>query len=133
MMFKPWMAVTVAGLGACVMPASMPEPNEGAAIFAENCTSCHGADARGGTPGALARTPPDLTAIAARRDGVFPVAEILSVVDGYAKSTHPDRIMPEFGASLGGDTVPVDVDGVLTPTPRALAALQVYLQSIQGS
>jgi hypothetical protein len=40
--------------------------------------------------------------------------------------------MPEFGALLEGDTVPVDVgDGVLTPTPRPLAALLAYLESIQ--
>jgi hypothetical protein len=40
--------------------------------------------------------------------------------------------MPEFGLLLEGDTVPVDVgDGVFTPTPRPLAALLVYLESIQ--
>lgn len=44
----------------------------------------------------------------------------------------PGKEMPEFGALLEGDTVPVDVgDGVLTPTPRPLAALLAYLESIQ--
>ncbi len=118
-------------LVACVAPPSMPEAPEGAVFFAENCAVCHGADAMGGEAGALSRTPPDLTRIAARRGGEFPVAEVLSEIDGYAKGTHPERIMPEFGASLTGDTVPVDVDGTLTPTPRPLAALLVYLQSVQ--
>ena len=40
--------------------------------------------------------------------------------------------MPEFGADLSGDLVPLDIDGVLTPTPRALAALLAYLESIQA-
>jgi hypothetical protein len=39
--------------------------------------------------------------------------------------------MPQFGALLQGDLVPVEVDGVLTPTPRPLAALLSYLESIQ--
>jgi hypothetical protein len=32
----------------------------------------------------------------------------------------------------GEDTVPVEVDGILTPTPRSLAALLAYLESIQS-
>jgi hypothetical protein len=40
-------------------------------------------------------------------------------------------MMPEFGALLEGETVPVEVDGTLTPTPRPLAALLAYLESIQ--
>ena len=39
--------------------------------------------------------------------------------------------MPEFGAQMSDDIVPVDIDGVLTPTPRELAALLAYLESIQ--
>ncbi|MFK7867618.1 MAG: cytochrome c, partial [Roseobacter sp.] len=81
--------------------------------------------------GQLSTTPPDLTQITARNDGVFPVAAVLSEIDGYAKDSHPERTMPEFGASLTGDTVPVDVEGTLTPTPRPLAAILVYLESIQ--
>jgi mono/diheme cytochrome c family protein len=128
---KSALAIAAVILVACDAAVSMPEPPEGEVLFAENCTACHGTDARGGVPGDLAKTPPDLTRIAARRDGVFPVAEVLSEIDGYAKGAHPERIMPEFGDTLTGDTVPVDVDGTLTPTPRPLAALLVYLESIQ--
>jgi hypothetical protein len=39
--------------------------------------------------------------------------------------------IPEFGLSLTGETVPVEVDGVLTPVPRKLAALLTYLESVQ--
>jgi hypothetical protein len=57
---------------------------------------------------------------------------VLSVIDGYDRTGLPGKEMPEFGALLEGDTVPVDVgDGVLTPTPRPLAALLAYLESIQ--
>ena len=122
--------VLVALVAACAMPDEMPAPSEGARLFADNCTACHGYRADGG---ALigGETAPDLTEIAARNDGVFPRAAVLSQIDGYAKGTHPARVMPEFGALLGGDTVPVDVDGVLTPTPRPLAALLAYLEDVQ--
>ncbi len=120
-------------LGACTA-AEMPGPSEGARLFASNCAACHGADAKGAGPEALGigKVPPDLTQIAARNGGTFPRAQVLSVIDGYRQGSHPDRVMPEFGASLGGDLVPVEVDGVLTPTPRALAALLAYLESIQA-
>lgn len=119
-------------LGACTAP-QMPGPSEGARLFAQNCAACHGADARGAGPESLGlgTVPPDLTRIAARNGGTFPRARVLSVIDGYRQGTHPDRIMPEFGATLSGDLVPLEVDGVMTPTPRALAALLAYLESVQ--
>jgi mono/diheme cytochrome c family protein len=119
-------------IAACAMN-TMPEPPEGAALFSENCVSCHGVSGAG--DGELAHQlivkPADLTHISARNNGVFPRAKVLSEIDGYSKSARPSREMPEFGAILEGDTVPVEVDGVLTPTPRPLAALMVYLESIQ--
>ena len=123
---------TSALMAACVA-ATMPEAPEGAVLFAENCAGCHGAAARGDGAAAagLSKTPPDLTQIQKRAGGTFPVARTLSTIDGYARGTHTARVMPEFGALLTGDTVPVEVDGVLTPTPRPLAALLVYLQSVQ--
>jgi cytochrome c553 len=128
---KPILAFVAVTLAACAAGNSMPEPPEGAQLFAQNCAVCHGADAMGGAAGTLGKTPPDLTRIAARNDGVFPVAAVLSEIDGYTKDAHPERIMPQFGESLTGETVPVDVEGTLTPTPRPLAALLVYLQAIQ--
>jgi hypothetical protein len=54
------------------------------------------------------------------------------VIDGYDRTGLPGQDMPEFGLLLEGETVPLDVgDGVLTPTPRPLAALMAYLESIQ--
>lgn len=76
--------------------------------------------------------PTDLTQIAANNNGHFPRAHVLSVIDGYDRTGLPGQDMPEFGLLLRGDTVPIDVgDGVLTPTPRPLAALLAYLESLQ--
>ncbi len=125
-------AGVAAALAACA-PNVMPEAPEGMRIFAENCAACHGADARGAGPETLGigKVPPDLTQLAADNGGVFPTARVLSIIDGYAMGTHPGRVMPEFGAELGGDLVPLVVNGVETPTPRALAALLRYLEAVQ--
>ncbi|MFP4273662.1 MAG: c-type cytochrome [Paracoccaceae bacterium] len=121
-------------LVACMPMAEMPQPEEGRALFAENCALCHGPSGRG--DGEVARDlglrPPDLTAIAARNDGTFPRAEVLSTIDGYTKRDMPGHDMPEFGALLMAETVPVDTgDGVMSPVPRPMAALMIYLESIQ--
>ena len=116
----------------------MPEPGEGAALFAENCAMCHGGDGRG--KGELAaeiraergRLPADLTQITRRNKGTFPRAHVLSYIDGYTRGRLPAQNMPEFGLLLEGPSVPVDTgDGVMSPVPRPLAALMVYLESIQ--
>ena len=120
------------GVVACVQ-VSMPEAPEGQVLFAENCAQCHGPSGRGNGPWAasLNPRPADLTQLS--ENGVFPRARVLSVIDGYDRTGLPGHQMPEFGLLLRGDTVPVDVgDGVLTPTPRPLAALLIYLESIQG-
>lgn len=121
-------------LTACTETDTMPGPQDGRALFVENCAVCHGAGGTGDA--AMARTmdtpPADLTLIAARNGGTFPRARVMSIVDGYARSDLDGPGMPEFGALLQGDLVPFDSgDGILTPTPRKLVALVEYLETIQ--
>ncbi|MFK7837950.1 MAG: cytochrome c [Sulfitobacter sp.] len=126
-----------AGLGLSLLvacaPVSMPEPDEGAAFFAANCTSCHGAGGRGdGSASAgLQPKPTDLTQLAKANGGTFPVARALSYIYGDPEGGHLARVMPQFGGAMADDLVPLEVDGVLTPTPRALAGVLAYLESIQ--
>ncbi|MEQ9257619.1 MAG: cytochrome c [Roseovarius sp.] len=118
---------------ACAKTVDMPQPSEGRALYTENCAQCHGPSGKGDGPWATDFTPrpADLTQLS--ENGSFPRARVLSVIDGYDRTGLPGKEMPEFGLLLQGDTVPVDVgDGVLTPTPRPLAALLAYLESIQG-
>ena len=122
----------VLGLVVACTEVSMPEPYEGRELYMENCSQCHGASGMGDGPWAdsLSPKPSDLTRLSTAEG--FPRARVLSVIDGYDRTGLPGQEMPEFGLLLEGDTVPLDVgDGVFTPTPRPLAALLVYLESIQ--
>lgn len=122
-------------LAGCTEEETMPEPSEGRALFIENCAACHGVDARGNGPMAasLDPAPADLTQIAARNGGTMPRAQVMSMIDGYARGT-VDHGMPPFGSLLEGELVPFDSgDGIQTPTPRKLVALLEYLESVQDT
>ena len=128
-----WSLFLAGAMLGCV-EADMPETAEGRALFLDNCAVCHGNSGAG--DGAMADvldpTPANLTTISNRNGGAFPKAQVLSVIDGYTRMRRSGPDMPEFGLLLLGDTVPVDTgDGVMTPTPRPLAALLAYLESIQ--
>ncbi|WP_223427658.1 c-type cytochrome [Tateyamaria pelophila] len=111
----------------------MPDASDGAAFFAENCTACHGSTGKGDGPltAQLPVAPRDLTTLSRDNGGTFPTAQALSYVYGDPEQGHLARVMPEFADAMSLDLVPLEVDGVLTPTPRALAGLLFYLESIQ--
>lgn len=126
-----FLALVAAG---CAAVTAMPEPPEGRALYADYCAVCHGPAGKG--DGSLAGQgslqPADLTRIAARNGGTFPRTEVLSAIDGYTKGRVEGPDMPEFGELLMGETVPVETgDGRLSPVPRPLAALMIYLESLQ--
>ena len=122
----------VLAVAACTEP-SMPDSTDGAAFFAANCVSCHGPDGKGNGPLAsqLPKKPADLTMLSRDNGGTFPAAEALSYIYGDPETGHLSRVMPEFGGDMADDLVPVEIDGVLTPSPRELAALLAFMESIQ--
>ena len=112
----------------------MPTRDDGARFFAQNCVACHGRDGKGNGPVAQQQVLrlPDLTTISQRNGGTFPQARVMSYIWGDPDNDHLDRVMPSFGGRMAEDLVPVDIDGILTPTPRQLAGLYFYLESIQN-
>lgn len=131
--------LTVVGLGMVILAGctepSMPDRTDGAAFFDNYCTSCHGVGGQGNGPLAtgLPADPTNLTLLSRANSGTFPAARALSYIYGDPETAHLARVMPEFGGAMANDLVPVEIDGILTPTPRALAGLLQYLESIQVS
>jgi mono/diheme cytochrome c family protein len=74
---------------------------QGPALYKAYCSSCHGADAKGGGPVAksLKVPPADLTRIAARNGGPFPLARVSRIIAGEDQplSGHGTSDMPVWG------------------------------------
>lgn len=132
-----YIGVVAGFLAAGTIWACAPEERipSGAELYGDYCAACHGADARGSaTAAAQVGVPvPDLTTLAARNGGTFPLVRVMSKVDGYARGSSPGRaVMPELGHLLDGPLVRVETGGgVLTPTPLKLVSIADYLKQQQ--
>lgn len=125
--------------GVALATAQQPPPpipgetvSAGRQYFLRYCSACHGLTGHGDGPVAQAlRTPPaDLTRIAQRHGGHFPVAEIAAYIDGRTVvPAHGSREMPiwgeRFGEMVGGGSLGEEV------VRGNLLVLIGYLQSIQ--
>ena len=72
----------------------------GKTAYLSSCAPCHGEDARGnGVLSPVLKVPPaDLTTLARRNDGVFPIAAVNEIIDGRTLiAAHGTREMPIWG------------------------------------
>ncbi len=113
-------------------PAVRGDPVEqGRALYQQHCAACHGENAKGHD--ALLPRPADLTKIAQRRDGVWPMLEVMSIIDGYTKTQTPRDGMPVIAALTQGTKQSFDTgNGQTVLVPERLVALAVYLETIQS-
>lgn len=107
----------------------------GAALYAKHCATCHGADARGGGPMApvLVLQPPDLTALAERNNGIFPITRVVMRIDGRDPLTSHGSPMPVYGDFFEGDlAVSLKAEtGQPILTSQPLVDLVEYLKTLQ--
>lgn len=98
-------------------------------LYRAYCASCHGADGRGNGPMAawMRVRPPDLTRIAARNGGEFPLAGIDRIIAGEETlpSGHGTRAMPIWGPVFSQVTRDQDLGRV------RIDNLARYLRDIQ--
>jgi hypothetical protein len=117
-----------------VLGSSLGAESTGRDLFVENCVYCHGKSGRGDGPnaGQLNTPPSDLTKIAERRDGVWPMLEIMSIIDGYSRNTLPREDMPVFESFLDNEMVEFDTgNGVDVLVPSKLVEIVYYLEAVQ--
>ncbi len=103
--------------------------DQGRALFATYCASCHGVDARGNGPASIAlrRDVPDLTRFAIRTSGVFPSARVARIIDGRDIVSHGTTDMPIWGDAFRHTReglTPAEVDA-------RIVALTSFLETIQ--
>jgi mono/diheme cytochrome c family protein len=104
------------------------ELQQGAEDFRAHCASCHGTDARGQGPVApfLVRKPTDLTTLASRNDGEFPIDAVYWIIDGRGEvAAHGPRDMPVWGEQFGNRDVSE------TEKRERILNIIAYLQTLQ--
>lgn len=102
----------------------------GAGLYADSCAACHGATGHGDgdMSGVMTIKAPDITKLAARNDGAFPMLKVIHVIDGRTGVRAHGGQMPVFGRAFSAGTD--GYEGVIETRGRILS-LAMYLESIQ--
>ena len=148
----------VAGAAIALAASTAVAPAQedlGRAEYLDACASCHGTDGHGGGEVAkyLTVAVPDLTKLSAANGGVFPMLDVIHVIDGRSGVRAHGAATPVWGTSLrlsdagaGSPDTPMPVWGELYRAAIGEAAgpfsaevivrgrmlsLALYLESIQ--
>jgi mono/diheme cytochrome c family protein len=108
-------------------------PMSGEEIYQQLCTSCHGVHGKGDGPMApmLNIELPDLTRLAQRNGGVFPVQDVRRTIDGRSeRPAHGLPYMPVWGLRFYDPEKPNDAEA-RARGDSIIERLVGYLQSIQ--
>jgi len=119
-------------LALAAVPVSADEAGE--ALYMSYCASCHGASATGDGPMAALLSVPvaDLTTLAARNQGMFPLVPVVQLVDGRRTLRGHGGPMPVFGPILGGGSAALDgPDGSIIETRGDIVSIVTHLMELQ--
>ncbi|MCT4557623.1 MAG: cytochrome c [Pelagimonas sp.] len=117
-------------------PALAQDADIGMALYHTHCATCHGVDGHGDGPmaGVLMIPPTDLTQLAKRSDGTFPVLRVVKRIDGRDPVVSHGSPMPVYGDYFEAGTYDV---AIKTPSGQPILAAQplvhllAYLRQIQ--
>lgn len=119
-------------LGAAAETGEEEAVRLGRIRFHNDCAACHGEDGKGGGPVAtsLRSAPADLTQLANKNDGEFPVQYIEAVIDGRSFQTlaHGDVDMPVWGTQYRRSLAGLSEQRV----QQRIAQLVAFLKTIQA-
>lgn len=95
--------------------------------FETRCAACHGVNGKGSGPvtDLLRKSPPDLTLLAKRNNGVFPMARLYDAITGDAIAAHGTRDMPVWGRVYREDAATYYME--LPYDPEAYTRAQVLM------
>jgi len=107
--------------------------------YNNNCAVCHGLSGKGNGPlAAIVETRiPDLTTLAARNGGVFPMEHVYDTIDsGVAVKAHGTREMPVWGsyyrAESGEHYADVEAEYNQAVVRARILSLAEYIYRLQG-
>ena len=127
---------TALGLAALLLaswPVTTQADDAGMTSFQQYCATCHGVDAKGAGPltDLLTEKVPDLTGLSARNDGVFPMLDVLHIIDGRTGLRGHGGPMPVYGALFDAEVGAGDDFGPILYTRGKILSIAMYLEGIQ--
>ena len=130
------MAVAVATRSIACAALAQPRVDLGKREYDSECAVCHGADGKGTGPYAqeLKSPLPDLTTMAKRNGGIFPVRKTFEIIEGAGKG-HGTRDMPVWGHDYTEKASELFPDLPYNQTAYVrtrINALMEYLAQMQG-
>jgi mono/diheme cytochrome c family protein len=107
----------------------------GEALYIDACSSCHGAAAMGQGPMAeyMSVEVPSLRELSANNDGVFPMLDVIQIIDGRTGVRGHGSEMPVWGRQFKAEML--DEAGIYGSEVYArgkILSLVYYLESIQS-
>ena len=106
----------------------LPARDSGKKLFHDNCASCHGEDAKGAGPAAMAFKvqPPDLTTLSRQNHGKFPKDRVVKSIRGDRIGAHGSTEMPVWGPLFLGLTGMNQEEA-----ERSISDLTKYIRAVQ--
>lgn len=117
-----------------ISAVSAQEADIGAELYASYCAACHGATGLGdGDMANVVSIPsPNLTLLAKGNGGVFPMLEVLQVIDGRSGVQAHGGAMPLWGQVFSDDIGDSEGPyGSVLEVRGRLLSLATYLQTLQ--
>ena len=124
---------TLMALSLQVTAGLAQDVETGKVLYDQHCAVCHGAQARGGGPlaPALLLQPPSLRDLT-ERHGAFPVARVVSRIDGRDPLVSHGSPMPVYGQFFEGEDTAMKAEtGQPILTSKPIVDLVAYLKGIQ--
>ena len=120
------------GLFVLSNTAGLAEEQMGQGVFTQYCATCHGVSGAGDGPltEMITAKVPDLTKIAARNDGEFPMLKVIHIVDGRTGLRGHGGTMPTYGAVFAAESYDAEFGSVIYTRAKILS-LAYFLESIQ--
>jgi mono/diheme cytochrome c family protein len=135
-----WLVLTSMTLAMAVLSPSLAFAQQklgappGKGSYLRYCASCHGDDGKGDGPYAplLKLKPADLTQLAKKNNGVFPVGRVTRILDGSEEIPgHGSRQKPVWGHPFGAGEETAGGNAAPTVARERIELLLRYLNSIQ--
>lgn len=127
-----------AALGLLALNGAAQADEIGETLYNTYCSACHGTVVPGGGPSETSLATllnvevPALTHIAARNDGVFPLLEVIHIIDGRTGMRAHGGPMPVWGDVFRAELEPtMGIYGSAIETRGRTLSLALYIESIQ--